>query len=247
MGGLVSDIFGDETETTTNSNGGWSSGAWTPAMSGMYDQMINDVINGGVPQGPGHVGLNDSQLGALTGIGSEGSAGQYYAGILSGEGRDKREAALQSQITAAGDLAADALGGELSAIGLGMGGHGMGNSSRRGIMEGVASGNAQAQLAASNANLMSQFQQNEQGLMSNAANNLQGIYKDQFTAGSVIQDDEKQKQLAAWKEKYGQTSAGMMEFLAGMGSNVSGIAGGNQWGTSDADTDKHGMFGQFWN
>lgn len=244
MGGLVESVFGSDRETTTNSGGSWSNEAWTPEMEGLYNDLINDVITNGVPQGPGYVGLNETQTGALAGLGIGGAAGQYYQGVLSGQGQEARQQALQQSQEAAGAQAAQYLEGVQNTTQSQFGAAGN-TGSRMNIQQGINQAQVQTGLASHFADQNMAFQKNEQNLMSQAANNLQSIYGQQFGAGSVLQGDEREKALAAWKEKYGQTNAGMFEFLANYMNAISGVAGGTQTGTSQGNSSHSGLFGLF--
>lgn len=241
MGDLVGSILGNE--TTQQTGGSWGSNAWTPGVSGAYDQAISDILSGGVPSGPGYVGPNDQQLGALAGMGSGGAAGQYYQDVLSGKGQGDRYQALLDAQQASADISNKALQGTMNNIQSAAGGVGQAGSSRQGIAQGVAASESATNLAAIQAQQNQAFLQNEQSLMTNAANAMQSIYKDQFAGGGFLQDEEKKKALEEWKKQYGQTSLGKLELILGLANNASGVAGGTQTGTSGVDNS--GLFGWF--
>ncbi|MBE1275098.1 hypothetical protein [Enterovibrio baiacu] len=235
MGALASSIAGaamGNTGGTTNSSGSSGSNLWTPEMEDLYGQLVGDVMAGGAPTGPEHVGLNQGQLDAIAGMGSGGTAGQYYQGLLSGEGQADRYNALQDLNAASAAQASSALEGSLSSIGLGASEMGNSNSSRRGVMEGVATAQANTDLSALQAQQNNAFLQNEQSIMGNAANALQGIYGQQLAASGVLQQDEIQKALAEWKKTHAGSTAGMFEYLTGIANNASGLAGSWQQGST---------------
>ncbi|WP_028024215.1 hypothetical protein [Enterovibrio calviensis] len=245
MGGLVESLVGGDKASTSTGNSGWQSGAWTPEMAGQYNDTIQSIINGGVPTSPSHVGLNQGQLDAINQMGSGGATGQYYASVLGGAGQADRYQGLQDLNTASAAQSAKALDKSFLNIQGGATQAGTSGGSRQSLAQGIAASDAQTNLAAIQAQQNQQFMQNEQNIMTNAANQLQGIAKDSFTGSSIMQDDEKQKVLAEWKDKYGQTAAGKMEFLLGLANSASGVAGGTQTGNQNTNNTNQGFMGWF--
>lgn len=164
----------------------------------LYQQAQIDNLLGAADDwlASGGLGEAPSYLGDMQGIMQQ--MGQGYMDMLSGAGTQNRYDALQALNQASADQAANALGGQLSAIGLGSSATGGAMGSRRGVAEGVATAQANRDLASQQAMQNQQFLQQEEairqqglaglGNMFGMTNQLQGIAQGQTAGAKQLQN-----------------------------------------------------------
>lgn len=240
MGVGVSGNYSKSSQKSTSSSQG---GSWVldDFLKELLGSVQVDTMSGGVPQGPGYVGPNQQQMDALGQMGLGGQTGQYYQGIMSGQGQPERYNALQALNQASADQASQALGMNLAGVQSASGAVGQAGSSRSGIAQGLTAASSVADLAAIQAQQNQAFLGNEQALMGNAANALQGIAGNQFGAGSILQQWEKDKAESDFSDMFGQTNTGKLAYYMNLISGLSGLGGsssstgtssGSGWGVA---------------
>lgn len=152
-----------ETGSSTSTN--------NPYQQEYYDKLLEGAAgwleNGGMGQGENYLG---NMKDILT------QTGQGYMDMVSGAGTQDRYDALQDMNAASAAQAANALGGEMNAIGLGASGSGTSNSSRRGVAEGVATAGANRDLASQQAAQNQAFINNEQSIKQQGMQGLGGMF-----------------------------------------------------------------------
>lgn len=154
-------LFESDAQTSTNN----------PYQADQFDNLLSSAD---AWLAAGGMGEADSYYKDLQGI--LGQMGSGYMDMLSGAGKEDRYKALQDLNAASAAQAGNALEGSLSSIGLGAGGTGTANSSRRGVAEGVATAQANRDLSSMQAAQNQQFLQNEQALQQAGLQGMGGLY-----------------------------------------------------------------------
>ena len=229
--GSMSDKNKGNTSTTTTTE--------TPfqqdQMNNLLGQADSWLGSGGLGDQPNYT----SQMGkTLT------QMGNHYQGLIDGAGSGKRYAALKSLNESSAEQSANALGGELNAIGMGMGASGAGNSSRAGIAQGIATGEANRDLASLQAQQNQDFLTNEQKLQQQGAVGMNQLFGNIGSLQDIAQantpEAQRLKELMAYQQmisgNMGGTSTSSGSSNDGSGNNMfNSILGGASAGASISD------------
>ena len=170
-GALAGGLLGAGKDTSGKTSTSTSTSTSNPYQQGQFDTLLGGadawLNSGGFGNQPNYTSQMGNTLQQM---------GDHYQGLLSGKGTADRYATLQDLNKASSEQASNALGGELNKIGMGMGAQGVGNSSRAGIAQGVATGAANRDLASLQAQQNQDFLLNEQKLKEAGATGMSGLF-----------------------------------------------------------------------